>query len=147
VVVNEAVAAHAPDPAASGAQIERMTNARQTLERVGAPIGWRDWTPPPAAGASASGPLALPLPRQLCQPVDATRCVRAQWLGADWWMVVCGWFVTAFAVMLGAPFWFDMLGKFMVIRSTVKPHEKSPEEGSVDRQPSPAAPPAAPVPP
>jgi len=33
-----------------------------------------------------------------------------------------------------------------VIRSTVKPHEKSPEEGSEDRQTSPAAPPpVAPV--
>jgi hypothetical protein len=36
--------------------------------------------------------------------------------------------------MLGAPFWFDLLNKFMVIRSTVKPHEKSPEEGSEDKQ-------------
>jgi len=35
---------------------------------------------------------------------------------------------------LGAPFWFDLLNKMMVIRSTVKPHEKSPEEASEDRQ-------------
>jgi hypothetical protein len=34
--------------------------------------------------------------------------------------------------MLGAPFWFDVLNKFMVIRSTVKPHEKRPEEASED---------------
>jgi hypothetical protein len=58
-----------------------------------------------------------------------------------------GWLLTAFAISLGAPFWFDSLNKFMVIRSTVKPHEKSPEEGSEDRQskdrrgPSPAVPP------
>ena len=37
--------------------------------------------------------------------------------------------------MLGAPFWFDLLNKVMVIRSTVKPHEKSPEESSEDRRP------------
>jgi hypothetical protein len=49
-----------------------------------------------------------------------------------------GWLITAFAIALGAPFWFDVLNKFMVIRSTVKPHEKSPEEGSEDRQTSPA---------
>jgi hypothetical protein len=48
---------------------------------------------------------------------------------------IIGILLTAFAVMLGAPFWFDMLNKVMVIRSTVKPHEKSPEEGSEDRQP------------
>jgi hypothetical protein len=45
-----------------------------------------------------------------------------------------GWFLTAIASMLGAPFWFDILNKMMVVRSTVKPHEKSPEESSEDRQ-------------
>jgi hypothetical protein len=45
-----------------------------------------------------------------------------------------GWLLTAGAISLGAPFWFDLLNKFMVIRSTVKPHEKSLEEGSEDRQ-------------
>jgi hypothetical protein len=41
-----------------------------------------------------------------------------------------GWLITACAISLGAPFWFDMLNKFVVIRSTVKPHEKSQEEAS-----------------
>jgi hypothetical protein len=45
-----------------------------------------------------------------------------------------GWLITALAATLGAPFWFDMLNKVMVVRSTVKPHEKSPEESSEDRQ-------------
>jgi len=39
---------------------------------------------------------------------------------------VPGWFLTALAISLGAPFWFDVLDKFMVIRGTVKPQEKSP---------------------
>jgi hypothetical protein len=43
-----------------------------------------------------------------------------------------GWLLTALAISLGAPFWFDMLNKFIVIRSTVKPKEKSPEEKSKD---------------
>ena len=52
---------------------------------------------------------------------------------------VLGWLITALAISLGAPFWFDLLNKFMVIRSTVKPREKSPEEASEDRQkPKPA---------
>lgn len=51
---------------------------------------------------------------------------------------VLGWLLTAFAATLGAPFWFDVLNKVMVIRSTVKPREKSPDEFSEDRQPSPA---------
>jgi hypothetical protein len=45
-----------------------------------------------------------------------------------------GWLLTAIAATMGAPFWFDLLNKLMVIRSTVKPHEKSQEEASEDRQ-------------
>ncbi|MGH9962120.1 MAG: hypothetical protein ACREBC_34160, partial [Pyrinomonadaceae bacterium] len=41
-----------------------------------------------------------------------------------------GWVLTALAISLGAPFWFDLLNKFIVIRSAVKPHEKSPEDES-----------------
>jgi hypothetical protein len=52
----------------------------------------------------------------------------------EWLEAIAGWLVTAFAASLGAPFWFDLLNKIMVIRSTVKPHEKSPEESSEDRQ-------------
>jgi hypothetical protein len=43
-----------------------------------------------------------------------------------------GWALTAFAISLGAPFWFDSLNKLMVVRSTVKPHEKSKEQESKD---------------
>jgi hypothetical protein len=50
-------------------------------------------------------------------------------------LMALGWVLTMFAISLGAPFWFDLLNKFMVIRSTVKPFEKSQPEGSEDRQP------------
>ena len=43
-----------------------------------------------------------------------------------------GWLLTAFAVSLGAPFWFDLLNRVMIIRSTVKPREKSREQGPRD---------------
>jgi hypothetical protein len=33
-----------------------------------------------------------------------------------WLTKVLGWFVTGLALSLGAPFWFDLLGKFMNIR-------------------------------
>jgi hypothetical protein len=39
--------------------------------------------------------------------------------------LLAGWIVTALAVSFGAPFWFDTLNRFMVVRSTVKPQEKS----------------------
>ena len=57
-----------------------------------------------------------------------------QRLAIGWTGTIGGILITAFAVTLGAPFWFDLLNKMMVIRSTVKPHEKSPEESSEDRQ-------------
>ncbi len=49
--------------------------------------------------------------------------ILAQW---------AGWIITALALSLGAPFWFDLLNKFMVVRSTIKPSEKSRTEASKD---------------
>ena len=44
---------------------------------------------------------------------------------------IFGWLLTAIAISLGAPFWFDLLNKIMKIRGTgVKPEEK-PEEKKV----------------
>lgn len=43
-----------------------------------------------------------------------------------------GWLLTTLAISLGAPFWFDTLNRLMVIRSTIKPHEKSKEQESKD---------------
>jgi len=51
-----------------------------------------------------------------------------------WGIAFLGFIPTALAVTLGAPFWFDVLNKIMVIRATVKPHQKSPEESSEDKQ-------------
>ncbi len=84
--------------------------AATQLESLGLPIGWSNsWQRP-----GISGP----------------------WHESAWGIAgpILGWLVTAFAATLGAPFWFDLLNKIMVIRSTVKPHEKSPEEASEDRQ-------------
>ena len=46
-----------------------------------------------------------------------------------------GLILTGLAVSQGAPFWFDILNKFIVIRSTVKPSEKSQPEGTKDKSP------------
>jgi hypothetical protein len=49
-----------------------------------------------------------------------------------WLLKLLGWLITGAAVSLGAPFWFDVLNKFMVVRSTVKPKEKSKNEAQKD---------------
>jgi hypothetical protein len=43
-----------------------------------------------------------------------------------------GWLLTALAMTMGAPFWFDTLNQFMVVRSTIKSREKSEVEASKD---------------
>lgn len=62
-----------------------------------------------------------------------------------------GWLLTAFAISFGAPFWFDLLNKLTVIRSTIKPLEKIAKAVPEDRQqpspPSAVNTPTAPVPP
>jgi hypothetical protein len=48
-------------------------------------------------------------------------------VGWEWnsiWMHLLGWLLTAFAVSLGAPFWFDVLSKFMAVRSALKPADQ-----------------------
>jgi hypothetical protein len=36
----------------------------------------------------------------------------------DWLVKIAGWLVTSFGIMLGAPFWFDLLRKLVNIRNT-----------------------------
>ena len=86
--------------------------ARAELDALRLPIGW------PRVPIGAISVYDASSPRPL----------------APWYLSIPGWLITALATTIGAPFWFDMLNKFMVIRSTVKPHEKSPEEASEDRQ-------------
>jgi hypothetical protein len=113
----EAIVARAVAAAADTTVLSAdYAQAREALDSLGLPIGWTGgltrmgWT---------GGPGAL------------------RWGGA-WSSLfgpLLGWLITALAATMGAPFWFDMLNKFSVVRSTVKPHEKSPEEASEDRQP------------
>lgn len=111
--VREAVVARAESAAAEGRLAnEGFSNARTELEGLGLPIGW-------GQQKTQSKP-----------EVDTWSKYVAPGFG---------WLLTAVAATLGAPFWFDLLNKFVVIRSTVKPHEKSPEEASEDRQLPPAA--------
>lgn len=103
----------------------------EKLAQIGLPIGWTastvhwmwPWHYDPKASCLT---LFAPLPTIL--------------------LVLTGWLITALATMLGAPFWFDLLNRMMVIRSTVKPKEKSPDEPSEDGGTPPAAIPAAAAP-
>ncbi len=96
---------------------KNFNDAQAELESIKLPIGWDN------------GIASIKIDQKQCYSFWNA------WLGP-----LLGWLIMAFAATLGAPFWFDMLNKVMVIRSTVKPHQKSGEEGSLDKQDTKAQP-------
>ncbi len=80
--------------------------AKATLDSASLPIGWGvGWGAP----RQRPDPMAAGFWNQYANPV-------------------LGLFLTALAATLGAPFWFDVLSKIMVVRSTMKPTKKPDEE-------------------
>jgi hypothetical protein len=113
-------------------------DAKKRLDALHLPVGW--------TGDGLEASWGAPRTRSERATLAGTTVGEIPW--QPWDDVIApllGWLITAFAATLGAPFWFDLLNKFMVIRSTVKPHEKSPEEGSEDRQPKTPPSPASPA--
>ncbi|HEU4562146.1 MAG TPA: hypothetical protein VFS20_30235 [Longimicrobium sp.] len=110
-------------------QPRSVEQIRASIDSLRLPIGW---------ARDSTGELyrLTPSGRQDVHRNESWLKWFADLLGASG-----GWLMTAFAVSFGAPFWFDLLNKVMVVRSTVKPHEKSPEESSEDRQTKNSAPP------
>lgn len=51
-----------------------------------------------------------------------------------WFPKLFGWLLTAFALMLGAPFWFDLLNKIVNLRSTGKKPLKGEEDPSLTKK-------------
>jgi hypothetical protein len=52
--------------------------------------------------------------------------------GLEWFNKLFGLAITAYAVSLGAPFWFDMLGKFMSVRGAgVPPVGRSADDRAI----------------
>jgi hypothetical protein len=125
----------APETSPAG---DAYKDAMTKLDAMHLPMGWTGgW------GAPRNRP-------ERANATDYAFTVRGAkiWAWDDIFGPLVGWLMTAFAATLGAPFWFDVLNKIMVIRSTVKPHEKSGEEGSEDRRAEPPAqPPASTTPP
>jgi hypothetical protein len=64
--------------------------------------------------------------------VTGTALLPVGWahMRSDWHRI---WSDLENLISFGAPFWFDMLNKVMVVRSTIKPQEKSQPEGSKDK--------------
>jgi hypothetical protein len=83
----------------------------------------QDWTTQVKANEEQLKSLGIPLGWN--QPEDRS--------GKLYWLIkFAGLLATALAATMGAPFWFDVLNRFVVIRSTIKPQEKSLPEASKD---------------
>jgi hypothetical protein len=89
---------------------KRVKETASRVSELGVPVGWD--SDDPRSVPRSSGPDARPV--------------------RDWLLKALGWLITILAVSLGAPFWFDVLNRFMIVRSTVRPKEKSPEEPPID---------------
>jgi hypothetical protein len=97
-------------------RIDAAKDSFDNITNLGVPIGW------PKGDLTAA-----------TRGEKITRCF--EWMTGRPSMLL-GWFLTAVAISLGAPFWFDALNKIMVVRSTVKPREKSHDEVSKDKSKS-----------
>jgi hypothetical protein len=124
---------------------------KANLDKVGYPVGWKDFVPAPQGCTDAKDPNAAKDPKNAAKdPKNAAKdpkhakCIAFLDLGWTWLQIVIGWLVTAVAVTLGAPFWFDVLNKFMLLRSTLSPkqarakHDHS-SSGKKDKDQAPAA--------
>ena len=121
------------------------------FQKLGVPMGWDHCLQSGPTPGAAGGML---LPQCMSQPVpQSVRCsqggtcvyVPLTWI--DVFKMVLGWIITAAAVTLGAPFWFDTLSKFMSVRSSLKPDDKPASSPDPAASPSRASTPVSPPPP
>src|SRR5207237_9483467 len=110
---------------------ERINNISEKLNKLGLPIGWA--FAPDEKDKKYKDDKALHESDVKAYMTDPRRTPSGDELPTK----ALGLLLTAFAVSQGAPFWFDLLNKIIVIRSTVKPREKSREEGTKDKPPTP----------
>jgi hypothetical protein len=88
---------------------EHLAKRVADIKKLGLPLGWaKEWQ-----GDEGHEPRV-------------SAAISAHWFG---------WLLTAFAVSLGAPFWFDTLNRFMSIRSAGKAPEERPQRPRVVPQP------------
>ena len=97
---------HAGADHPSSAQ-QSLQDTLVTLDKLGLPIGW--------TGPGDDNTFLLKNKNERI-PAAALRLLEVHWVG---------WLITGLAVSFGAPFWFDLLSRFITVRSTIKPQDKT----------------------
>ncbi len=88
-------------------------SALQALAATGLPIGYACL----GDGAPASlSPVTAGDPRELKSLIQGCTAAAADLALGDWLLKVCGWLITAVAIALGSPFWFDLLSRMVNMR-------------------------------
>jgi hypothetical protein len=89
---------------------DRYQEILSKYQQLGVPLGWDN------------------IPGQIIRKPAAIQSMT-DWHGmAPWLLKLIGLFLTAAAITLGAPFWFDILNRFISFRTAVKPPEATPEK-------------------
>jgi hypothetical protein len=115
-------------------------SVRSSLVATAQEYARSDTSPPPASSnspiSSNSQTAKRPIEQRLARVED--NLARLKGLGVpigwgkeenptsryEWFLKIAGILASALAATLGAPFWFDVLNRFVDVRSTIKPHEK-----------------------
>jgi hypothetical protein len=101
------------DPHAAIDSAGKFLYAVQQYHDANFPLGWADSDQNVVVSQQASVLRVFPSGKPTAETLR-------------WWLYkVAGILFTVFAVMLGAPFWFDVLGSVVKIRSTGTPHTGS----------------------
>nr|MBV6630269.1 hypothetical protein [Oceanococcus sp. HetDA_MAG_MS8] len=95
------------DPGCEEHLREEINAQLALVETLGLPLGWKD------------EPLLQPS-RSQPEEIQAPSCRCLAWLNK-----AVGIVITAFAISLGAPFWFDLLNKLGSVRSAIRPQENA----------------------
>lgn len=100
---------------------------RVQLDGLNLPIGW-SWGAPPVAPAPMKDTSGQDFRQAPFKTLGDLRTTRA-WgdLARASRFHLWGWLLTAIAISLGAPFWFDTLNKVITIRSSGKAPEEAPK--------------------
>jgi hypothetical protein len=111
----------------------QVSNAMGSLQSLDIGIGWeRELSPQGKQPKQTVQPERVPPAffSDTCDSANASCQHPWGWLGYLIGFHWIGWLITAAAISLGAPFWFDTLSRFMVVRSTVKPKDASGDQSS-----------------
>ncbi|SHH62818.1 hypothetical protein [Massilia sp. CF038] len=103
------------------AEVEALCEQLRAQDASGQPaipIGWSGATWPHVWNDCADKQKASAKRRCLREANDAGPAIGSLGDVGNWGIALGGWLITAIGITLGAPFWFDILGKLVKVRSS-----------------------------